>query len=203
MRTHGTLIKWNDDRGFGFISPAQGMSEVFVHISAFPRDGSRPVLNELVSYETETTHDGKVRAVRIMRAGEQTIPHRNRAHRRDENSGTFVGKLFPILVILAIGVYGYSRIQQTGDSPLLPSSRSIESRTPRPSQTIDHPSTASSDSHSSFTCDGRTTCSQMTSCTEARYFLENCPGTQMDGNRDGDPCERQWCNVNRDYDAFP
>ena len=22
MRTHGTLAKWNDDRGFGFIAPA-------------------------------------------------------------------------------------------------------------------------------------------------------------------------------------
>jgi len=42
-------------------------------------------------------------------------------------------------------------------------------------------------------CDGRTRCSQMTSCDEARFFLKNCPGVQMDGNRDGVPCERQWC----------
>lgn len=45
-----------------------------------------------------------------------------------------------------------------------------------------------------FRCDGRTYCSQMTSCAEARYFLANCPGVKMDGNRDGEPCERQWCN---------
>lgn len=44
-----------------------------------------------------------------------------------------------------------------------------------------------------FRCDGRTHCSQMTSCAEAEYFLANCPGTQMDGNGDGVPCERQWC----------
>ena len=43
-------------------------------------------------------------------------------------------------------------------------------------------------------CDGRKHCSQMTSCTEAKYFLANCPGVQMDGNRDGIPCEQQWCN---------
>ncbi|WP_319586767.1 thermonuclease family protein [uncultured Desulfobulbus sp.] len=42
-------------------------------------------------------------------------------------------------------------------------------------------------------CDGRTYCSQMTSCQEATFFLKNCPGTKMDGNRDGVPCERQWC----------
>ena len=43
-------------------------------------------------------------------------------------------------------------------------------------------------------CDGRTHCSQMRSCAEAEYFLRNCPNTKMDGNRDGEPCERQWCN---------
>jgi micrococcal nuclease len=42
-------------------------------------------------------------------------------------------------------------------------------------------------------CDGRTRCSQMTSCAEATWFLKNCPGVEMDGNRDGVPCERQWC----------
>ncbi len=44
-----------------------------------------------------------------------------------------------------------------------------------------------------FRCDGRTHCSQMTSCEEATWFLRNCPNTKMDGNNDGIPCERQWC----------
>jgi hypothetical protein len=43
-------------------------------------------------------------------------------------------------------------------------------------------------------CDGRTYCSQMTSCEEATWFLRNCPGTKMDGNHDGVPCEQQWCH---------
>ena len=41
--------------------------------------------------------------------------------------------------------------------------------------------------------DGRTQCSQMTSCAEAKWFINHCPGTQMDGNHDGTPCEKQWC----------
>ena len=45
-----------------------------------------------------------------------------------------------------------------------------------------------------YRCDGRTHCSQMTSCEEATFFLENCPGIKMDGNNDGVPCERQWCH---------
>ena len=46
---------------------------------------------------------------------------------------------------------------------------------------------------SEFRCDGRQYCSQMRSCAEAKYFLANCPGAKMDGNRDGTPCEQQWC----------
>ena len=45
-----------------------------------------------------------------------------------------------------------------------------------------------------FTCDGRLHCSQMTSCEEATYFMKNCPGTRMDGDGDGVPCERQHCH---------
>lgn len=45
-----------------------------------------------------------------------------------------------------------------------------------------------------FACDGRTYCSQMTSCSEAKFFLAKCPNTKMDGDRDGIPCEEQWCH---------
>jgi endonuclease YncB( thermonuclease family) len=42
-------------------------------------------------------------------------------------------------------------------------------------------------------CDGRKHCSQMSSCEEATWFLRHCPGMEMDGDRDGIPCEQQWC----------
>ncbi|HEX5710363.1 MAG TPA: excalibur calcium-binding domain-containing protein [Sulfuricurvum sp.] len=47
---------------------------------------------------------------------------------------------------------------------------------------------------SGFQCDGRKHCSQMISCAEATFFLNNCPNTKMDGNNDGIPCEKQWCH---------
>ncbi len=52
---------------------------------------------------------------------------------------------------------------------------------------------AASNSPSSFSCDGRKHCSQMKSCAEANFFLANCPGVKMDGDKDGIPCEEQWC----------
>lgn len=44
-----------------------------------------------------------------------------------------------------------------------------------------------------FRCDGRRYCSQMKSCAEATYFLAHCPGVKMDGDKNGVPCEQQWC----------
>jgi hypothetical protein len=46
-----------------------------------------------------------------------------------------------------------------------------------------------------FQCDGRVYCSQMTSCEEATYVLQHCPGAKMDGDGDGIPCEKQWCKL--------
>ena len=43
--------------------------------------------------------------------------------------------------------------------------------------------------YSEFQCDGRMYCSQMTSRSEAEFFINNCPNTKMDGDYDGIPCE--------------
>ncbi|WP_332309794.1 excalibur calcium-binding domain-containing protein [Methylosarcina fibrata] len=43
-----------------------------------------------------------------------------------------------------------------------------------------------------FQCQGKVYCSQMTSSEEAEFYLDNCPGTKMDGDRDGIPCENQF-----------
>ena len=42
-----------------------------------------------------------------------------------------------------------------------------------------------------FKCDGRQHCSQMRSCAEAKFFIDNCPNTKMDGDNDGKPCEKR------------
>ncbi len=48
-------------------------------------------------------------------------------------------------------------------------------------------------SKNNYRCDGREYCSQMKSCEEAKFFINNCRDTKMDGDGDGIPCEIQWC----------
>ena len=185
MRTHGTLAKWNEDRGFGFISPAQGHAELFVHISAFPRDGRRPEVGELVSFEIEAGAEGKSRAVRVMRPGSPAATHRAPwKHKQQPSKQRWGFKLAVVLVVAAIGGYAYVTKITVNDSYVAVSdgdaAPDLRAAPGLPAR--------------NFQCDGRTMCSQMSSCEEATYFLRHCPNTKMDGNGDGEPCEQQWCN---------
>lgn len=69
-RQQGVLADWNDDRGFGFITPDGGGSRVFVHVSAFPR-GRRPVNGCEVTYAELRDERNRARAsdVRYLGAG--------------------------------------------------------------------------------------------------------------------------------------
>jgi uncharacterized membrane protein YsdA (DUF1294 family)/cold shock CspA family protein len=62
MRPQGRIAKWNDERGFGFISPSEGGSSVFVHISSFSRNERRPSVNEAVSYTLAFDSHGRPQA---------------------------------------------------------------------------------------------------------------------------------------------
>jgi CspA family cold shock protein len=64
-------VKWfNETKGYGFITPDQGGSDVFVHISAVERSGMRG-LNEgqKISYDLEADRKtGKSSAVNLKTA---------------------------------------------------------------------------------------------------------------------------------------
>lgn len=44
-----------------------------------------------------------------------------------------------------------------------------------------------------FNCAGKTLCGQMTSCAEAKFYLNTCGISRLDGDKDGVPCE-SLCN---------
>ena len=64
-REVGTLARWSDDRGFGFIT-ATGKPDVFVHISAFAPGAQRPRIGDRLEFIRETTPEGKERAVGVV-----------------------------------------------------------------------------------------------------------------------------------------
>jgi hypothetical protein len=96
-----------------------------------------------------------------------------------------------LVVLVAVGWQGYSRYKERVARKA--AIEALETELP-PVVTRPLPQSAASPATTiSFKCDGRTHCSQMSSCAEATFFLKNCPGVKMDGNNDGVPCEQQWC----------
>ncbi len=65
MREQGRIAEWNDDRGFGFITPLNGGPRVFAHVSEFPSDLRRPEALDLVTYELGQDDRGRHRASRV------------------------------------------------------------------------------------------------------------------------------------------
>ena len=185
MPITGTLRSWNEDRGFGFIAPTHGGAEIFVHVSAFSRDGTRPTVGEKLSYELARGRDGKPQAVEVVRlAVGSTRPHRVSGSTASTSPTTLVGILIMIALFGIGGTWGYKQFsgwQHRRELAAQPAAASTRAATAPATQ-------------AAFRCDGRTHCSQMTSCAEAKWFINNCPGTKMDGNNDGIPCQEQWCN---------
>ena len=65
----GTVKFFNNDKGFGFISPDDGGKDSFVHISAVERAGMGTLSqNQRVRYEVEADQRGKESAVNLEAA---------------------------------------------------------------------------------------------------------------------------------------
>jgi len=181
MRTTGKITHWNAEKGYGFITPSAGAKQVFVHINAFANRSLTPTLNELVTFTLSTDRQGRPCAVEVTRAGEtprRSLPqNRHRSVRRNgSRNRSPIGKAAMLFVVVAVGgAYAYSKYQESSQDLFVPLSSPREAAPPK------------------FHCDGRTYCSQMTSCEEAYFFLKHCARTQMDGDGDRIPCERQWC----------
>ena len=191
VRQQGILKQWNPEKGFGFIRPDDGGKDIFIHISAFPKDGVTPRIGEKIRYEVSVDHQGKPKAAYIERLDVTPITNRatirknyNKNQRLKTNflSG-IVSLLIGILVVLGIVYTIYSQYQRSQLAKQPVTSPSVST----PVEVTHIPS-----STPQFSCDGRQHCSQMHSYEEAVFFINHCPGTKMDGDNDGEPCEGQF-----------
>ena len=66
---NGTVKWFNSTKGFGFIAPEHGSSDVFLHISAVERAGLRQINDgQAVTFDIERGRDGRESATNLALA---------------------------------------------------------------------------------------------------------------------------------------
>lgn len=71
----GVLVRWDDARGFGFVE-APGGSDVFVHITDFPRGTGRPARGDRVQVVVASGPTARRKAVSARLLGVRRMPGR-------------------------------------------------------------------------------------------------------------------------------
>src|SRR5689334_19994878 len=103
-----------------------------------------------------------------------------------------MGRILQIGILAALAVMGYRayhRAHLAGQAPEALSQSTRSASDDLEPEQDDSPSFPDRQ----YQCDGRTRCSQLRSCEEATWAIENCPGMKMDGDNDGVPCEDHLC----------
>ena len=193
MFIEGTVKTYNTDRGFGFIQCEDNRKDIFFHISDFPNKHQPPQIGERLKFYVDQ-NDGKPRAKNIFRLDlNNALPEnigkaKSTKRKAQKDKGFNLVNLFIGAAMIAIfisffipfisGIFKRETLKR----------ESVNTNEPVRST----PTTSSTNVKSIYRCDGRTHCSQMKSYEEAVYFINNCPGTEMDGDGDGEPCERQF-----------
>ncbi len=173
MSSKGKLIRWNGDKGFGFIKSESFKGDIFIHISALKSMSRKPRQGDLIYFDVVADKNGKERAENARIEGVST--KRNISFRSKNSSFKFY-----VILLILVGMVGSYVFQafSAGSNPAPNLLKSIFEK----------------EDFTGFSCQGKQHCSQMNSCKEARFYLKNCPNVKLDGNHDGVPCERQWCN---------
>ncbi|MBQ4799779.1 cold shock domain-containing protein [Pseudoalteromonas sp. MMG006] len=197
----GLLKSWKTDKGFGFIKSDTLEHDTFIHISALKHMSRKPKVGDTIYFEVASQPDGKTKAIncRIEGVAEFKAPYqknKQQPHRiaKSNFASSFLGKVASISIIAVLGfiaVNKYNHYQSNeqfnNQTPVITNAdlATLDEQYPK----IVIPKVVIPKNTQKFTCDGRQHCSQMTSKDEAIFFINNCPNTKMDGDRDGKPCE--------------
>ena len=153
----GKLVRWFDDKGFGFIKPENAKDDIFIHISALKGMSRKPLIGDVMHYQISFDANGKPRAVNAKIEGVSQTLTLSPLERERKTTHSSPANEKPFFDPVKTPTVETQPVEQTEQ----------------------------------FQCQGKVWCSQMSSYEEAIFYLRNCPGTKMDGDNDGTPCERQ------------
>lgn len=103
MRRNGTIINWNDEKGFGFIAPNDGTGDVFLHFRSVTDRARRPQVGDRVEYDLDRDGQQRLRAARaILRPSNGAAPP-SKSRDRHHDSGVL---RFILILLLPANTLG-------------------------------------------------------------------------------------------------
>lgn len=106
MRVSGTLKKWNDERGFGFLEADDTRVEIFVHVKSFASSAGRPQVGETFFFDVVPGPAGKPRATKVepVKAVRTRTDGQRESPRRRASAAALVA-LPGFVIAYAVAVY--------------------------------------------------------------------------------------------------
>ena len=89
IRKKGKIIKWNDEKGYGFILPNDSQKNIFVHIKSFSDKSVRPTEGQHVTYTRQKKNDGRDAAINVSRATDNIVNNRVSSNRNKNITPTY------------------------------------------------------------------------------------------------------------------
>lgn len=88
----GTISNWNEEKGFGFITPKAGGKDIFFHIKDYSRMYKRPIKGLEVNYILNSDTRGRIRAAEVFPL---------RGHKNNDRETR--QKIFSVFVFISFG----------------------------------------------------------------------------------------------------
>ncbi len=101
MEFKGKLVRWNDDRGFGFIKILPSEEDIFIHITALKDMPRRPVVGDIIYFQVERGEDGKAQAKSARIEGLTRTPGKTRT-KKGGNGYLFLFGLWVVFLVLVL-----------------------------------------------------------------------------------------------------
>ena len=211
----GKLVKWHDDRGYGFIDPENNAKQVFLHISVLRRRAERrPQEGDVIWYQLDMDRQDRIQASNAYIEGISygSMDNRSASKNREKPSRpaavSTTQRREPRDEMRQMSqkrsqVSAMDHFQKQRDYHKISLYvmifivvvvgflivKGIISLSPKEIPQNQSSLSSSSEPSQTFQCAGKTRCSEMSSCEEAVFYQNHCPNTQMDGDGDGKPCE--------------
>lgn len=115
----GILVKWNDEKGFGFIESETETQEIFLHISSIPKGSRRPQIGDTITYKIQKESNGKLKANSAFIKGVIIQSSSNKKNKMKYPKNNFVSKFIPLLTFMIIGTMAYKFSPRTSP-PAIP-----------------------------------------------------------------------------------